>query len=539
MYRTISAAAVVALVASGAISTAASADSTPAKTVNTVGYFTPDGTRGTVNLADTSGAAVVPGGTSPLVVSLGDSYISGEAGRWAGNVMAVGAYDRADALGTDAYDDVPGAEAIDGCHRSRQAEVNFSGSGATSVNLACSGATTMSVSGSEWKPGIDFAATPLRNGATGYGQAQLLKNLVAANPGRVRMVLLSIGGNDFDFGTIVKSCAKAFISGRTPCSKNRAVTDKVADKNVATQRAAIAAAIDRVIQAVGSNNNQPWTLVVQDYPSPIATRDTIRYGQNTWRWYLGGCPMYDKDLDWANREALQRINDTVQAAVNLQRQAHPEVAIEFLELQDAMKGHRLCEQNVYPLDLPGGPVRKWTQTGAVDTAEWIQEIRIAGALSRDIAIWPFQTQESLHPNYWAQLAYQNCLSQVYGTGRSITGGWCVYAGPGLNAKGRPNMTLLTQPMRVKKVGQVTSVKASTAGAHRVKVTWRKPAKATAETRYEYRVKVGSTWGGWLSAGTSRAVIVSTPTKKAYTVKVRVFGNAVKKTDATVRFAGRR
>lgn len=536
MHRTVSAVGVMALVASGATMTPAIADSTPAATVNTVGYSTPDGTHGTVNLADAGGSAVVPGGQSPLVVSLGDSYISGEAGRWAGNVMAVGAYGRADALGFEAYNDVPGAEAIDGCHRARKAEVNFSAPGATSVNLACSGATTKSSLGSDWKPGIDFAAQTLPNGATGYGQTQLLKNLVSANPGRVKMVLLSIGGNDFDFGTIVASCALAFISGDVPCSKDPKVTAKVGDANVAAQREAIANAIDRVIQAVGSNNNQPWTLVVQDYPSPIATRDTIRYGQNTWRWYLGGCPMYDKDLDWANSQALTRIDATVQDAVALQQKAHPQASIEFLELQDAMKGHRLCEQNVYPLDLPGGPVRNWTQTGAVDSAEWVQEIRIAGKLSKEIAIWPFKTQESLHPNYWAQLAYQNCLSQAYGDGTSISGGWCVGAGPGLDAKGRPKMILLQTPMGDKKVGKIVSVKAVKSGKRQVKVTWNKPSKANASTRYEYKVRVGDKWGGWLAAGSARAVVVATPSKKKYSVKVRALGAS--KGSPTVRFTGR-
>ena len=46
----------------------------------------------------------------PMIVSLGDSYISGEAGRWAGNAYALADFPFTDALGSDAYDDAPGGE---------------------------------------------------------------------------------------------------------------------------------------------------------------------------------------------------------------------------------------------------------------------------------------------------------------------------------------------------------------------------------------------------------------------------------------------
>src|ERR671916_3524155 len=79
-----------------------------------------------------------PGVGTPTVVTLGDSAISGEAGRWAGNTN--GSPSRVDALGSTAYDDVPGGEAIPGCHRSKAAEIHIGT--AESKNLACSGART-------------------------------------------------------------------------------------------------------------------------------------------------------------------------------------------------------------------------------------------------------------------------------------------------------------------------------------------------------------------------------------------------------------
>src|SRR5579872_6891154 len=81
-----------------------------------------------------------PGSGSPWIVSVGDSYISGEAGRWAGNTNTGEQY--IDALGPTAYYDNPThtAEQIYRCHRSASAEV-YTGV-VNGYNLACSGAQT-------------------------------------------------------------------------------------------------------------------------------------------------------------------------------------------------------------------------------------------------------------------------------------------------------------------------------------------------------------------------------------------------------------
>src|SRR3954467_4608931 len=107
------------------------------------------------------------------VVALGDSAISGEAGRWAGNTN--GSSSRTDALGPTAYYDAGSGEAIPGCHRSRSAEVHIGG-GITSVNLACSGARTTTHTGSDgaFKPGIDFYSS-----GANKGQALMLQELAA------------------------------------------------------------------------------------------------------------------------------------------------------------------------------------------------------------------------------------------------------------------------------------------------------------------------------------------------------------------------
>ncbi len=96
-----------------------------------------------------------PGVGTPWVVTLGDSYISGEAGRWAGSSNASSS--RADALGSTAYYDNAGGtgETIDRCHRSKSAEA-YVGGGVNGLNLACSGAETATSNGDNFKPGLDF-----------------------------------------------------------------------------------------------------------------------------------------------------------------------------------------------------------------------------------------------------------------------------------------------------------------------------------------------------------------------------------------------
>ena len=99
-----------------------------------------------------------PGVGTPSVVAVGDSAISGEAGRWAGNTN--GSSSNVDALGPTAYYDNSSntAETIPGCHRSKSAEIGIGG-GVQSANLACSGAKTSTTpysSGSNFKPGLDF-----------------------------------------------------------------------------------------------------------------------------------------------------------------------------------------------------------------------------------------------------------------------------------------------------------------------------------------------------------------------------------------------
>jgi hypothetical protein len=369
-----------------------------------------------------------PGSGSPWIASLGDSYISGEAGRWAGNTNDSSS--KTDALGSTAYyDNAAGtAEEIERCHRSKSAEV-YIGGGVSGKNLACSGATTSTTNGDYFKPGIDFY-----DGAGGQGQAKQLQTWATTH--NVKMVSLSIGGNNFNFASIVQSCVVDFLTSpswwKDYCNDDSSVTANFTSANIATQTTAIKNAILNVRTAMSNAgySASQYTIVVQGYESPLPTSSGMRYSQSGYtRQNTGGCGFWDNDLNWANATALPTINAAVQNAVT----ASGLTNVAYLNLSTAFNGRRLCENTVGLLEEQG--LANWTVSGAVDKSEWIEQIRTVSTV-----FGPYYVQESLHPNYWGQLALRNCIRQAY-NGGTPRGGTCTRGANGLNGYGEPNMSV--------------------------------------------------------------------------------------------------
>jgi hypothetical protein len=370
-----------------------------------------------------------PASGTPTIATLGDSYISGEAGRWAGN--SNGSSSSIDALGSTAYYDNASntAETISGCHRSKSAEA-FIGGGVNAVNFACSGAKTASALGSSWKPGLDF----YDDGAGHVGQAKLLQSYAATH--NIRQVDISIGGNDFNFASIVQSCVQDWLLSpswwKDFCNDDSSVTANFTAANVAAQRAKIKNAILNVRQAMlnAGYSDSMYAIVVQDYESPIPLGSGFRYGETGYtRQNTGGCGFWNGDANWANNTALPTINNAVKGAAADTGLSN----VKILELQSAFNGRRLCENTVGLLEEKG--LSSWTNAGAVDKTEWINQIRTVSTV-----FGPYQVQESLHPNYWGQLALRNCVRQAY-NGGAPRGGTCTIASSGLTSSGEPNMSL--------------------------------------------------------------------------------------------------
>lgn len=371
-----------------------------------------------------------PGVGSPWVVSLGDSYISGEGGRWAGNSNSSSA--SVDAGGAAAYYDNAAhtAETINRCHRSTAAEIHIGG-GVNSLNLACSGAKTSTFISSDgyFKPGIDFY-----NSGGNQGQALMLQNFAATH--NVKMIQLSIGGNNFNFADIIQSCVSDFLLSpswwKDYCNDDSSVVANFTTANITAQQNAITGAINNVKTAMANAGytTAQYKIVVQTYPSPIPNGSGFRYSESGFtRQSTGGCGFWNNDANWANATALVKINNAVKGAATT---ANGSGNVVVLDLAAAFNGRRLCENTVNLMENSGKA--NWTVAGASDATEWIAQIRTVSTV-----FGPYYVQESLHPNWWGEKAIRNCVRQAY-NGGNVRGGVC-NRGTGLNANGEPNMTL--------------------------------------------------------------------------------------------------
>jgi hypothetical protein len=372
-----------------------------------------------------------PGSGTPTVVSVGDSYISGEAGRWAGNASSES---YVDALGSTAYYDnsTNTGETIPGCHRSKSNETVIA-VGTAGKDLACSGATTATQpysSGNDFKPGLDF----YDDGAGHQGQAKMLQAYATTH--NVKLVAISIGGNDYNFSGMVTDCVEDFLYSPSwypdYCYDDSVVTSEMTSSNVTAKTAAIKQAILNVNTAMrnAGYSSSMFTLLVQDYPSPIPNASGFRYSQSGYtRQSTGGCGFWNADANYANATILPTIDNSVMNAAAQTGLTN----VKTMELRAAFNGRRLCENTVSRVDDTS--YSSWSAPGALDHIEWFQGIRTVTTSYTD-----YYVQESLHPDYLAQLALRSCVRQAY-NGGTPRGGTCALSGTGTDSYGDPKMTL--------------------------------------------------------------------------------------------------
>jgi hypothetical protein len=370
-----------------------------------------------------------PGVGTPTVVSVGDSAISGEAGRWAGNTNDSSS--KVDALGSTAYADNGTSEAIPGCHRSKAAEIHIGG-GVASRNLACSGARTYTQaysSGSDFKPGLDF----YDDGAGHIGQAKALQQYAATH--NVKMVVALIGANNYGFADIVQQCITNWLTSPSwwpnYCSDDSSVTSKFTASNQSLITSQVAGAFQNLRTAMRNAGyaDNAWSLLVQTYSSPIPRGSGFRYAQSGWtRQDIGGCGIWNRDADWANDTAVTAMNNSARNGATQSGLTN----IKVFNAQNLLVGHRLCENTVGLLEEVGVP--SWTAANAADRTEWVSQVRTVTTI-----FGPYQLQEGIHPSYWGQLALRNCVRQAYNGGAPRSGA-CSSTG-GRNALGEPNTAL--------------------------------------------------------------------------------------------------
>ena len=379
---------------------------------------------GVTTTAAAASPQVAPPGPS-WVVTVGDSAISGEAGRWAGNTnMSSWRHD----TGADAYFDnaTNSAETTPGCHRSKAAEAHIGD--VNSLNLACSGARTYTQTGGDFKPGLDWY-----DGPAGKSQVVQLQEFAAAND--VDAVTILIGANNFGFADIVQQCVTNWLTSpwwwKNYCNDDRSIKNRFTSSAVDTRTNEVAGAIANVATAMSNAGytSDDYTVIIQTYWSPIPRGSDIRYSERGWtRQSVGGCGIWNRDANWANDTAVVKMNQALTDGVV--RSGIDNYVV--LDMSRSLDGHRLCEKGVGLLEEVG--LGAWTDAGAADATEWVSQIRTVTTI-----FGPYQLQEGIHASYWGQLAMRNCLRQAY-NGGSVRGGQCVSTG-GVNANGEPNMAL--------------------------------------------------------------------------------------------------
>lgn len=371
--------------------------------------------------------------TEPWVASLGDSFMSGEAGRWAGN--SDGSSSLVDALGPTAYFDAPDgkSELIPLCHRSKSAMVHIGDDGSPvregnavgSTNLACSGAQTKTMTeGGDFKPGLDFVG----QGTAKQGQAALLQDL--AEQRDVTMVLVSIGGNDFGFGGVIADCLEAYLEDAGYCSQDSSITGKIARTKVQEVTRNITTALQNVRKAMrqAGKKDGTWTLVVNLNPDTLALGGQFRYDEGYDRWYDGGCGFYDTDATWAGTKFVGTVRAAAAAAL---KAADIEGAV-LLDLSQLLDRRALCVDGTAQVGASAG-ADDWRSANAVDVSEWGNEVRAEDSS-------PYFEQESMHPNYWAQLAARSCVRQLYALPAKVNSS-CRRTDSGVTSRREPVVTL--------------------------------------------------------------------------------------------------
>jgi lysophospholipase L1-like esterase len=324
------------------------------------------------------------------IVAMGDSFISGEGGRWLGNgsepLGTRSGTDRAaygcGALGCG-YDParVYGSSEANDCHRSDVAPIESAPIVVDlKVNLACSGAKARDL----W---------PAAEGGTSHFREPPEADQLAgvARRDAVRMVVVTVGANDVGFGELVAECALDWA--RSPedeeATCHRDAEAQIRGELPAATRGITAAlrGVRRVMRGAGYARSD-YRLVAMGYASPFPEGRWFRYPEDGWsRLTEGGCPVWNADADWAADRA------TVDLAEALEDGAAAGGA-EYLDLADAFDGHQLCDRRSRRVG-PDGP--------SPLTAEWFRRLSFAQG----------STRESLHPNAYGQRVMGTCLGLLF------------------------------------------------------------------------------------------------------------------------------
>jgi hypothetical protein len=221
-------------------------------------------------------------------------------------------------------------------------------------------------------------------------QADQLAAVAAGN--NVKLITLSIGGNDLGFADVITTCAKDYLIWYSYCHDDQ---QAVIDAKMDTAMAGVSQSIESIRAAMSGAGYAPgsYRFVLQSYPSPIPRSSEMRYPESGWsRASTGGCPFWDADADWARDTVIPEISDHLAAVAQAE-------GVEFLDLRDVLQGREVCAQSTAMATTGAAP--------SAATSEWARFVDTGMSASQGTV------QESMHPNYYGQLALGRCLSLEY------------------------------------------------------------------------------------------------------------------------------
>lgn len=372
-------------------------------------------------------------------VVLGDSFSSGQAGRWRGNAIVpqgggvFGGNPFIQTFGTDGasqdggnsgwvdpvhWDSVYEPGSIhNGCHRAYSAPIQqlrqpyfplppfqIRGPFPEVVNLACSGARNKHL----W---------PLEHGGESQEdqapQITRLDSLMQSND--VKLIVVGIGGNDMNFSNMIQSCIVAWATKHWTFKDNANCfvdihegLDSVLHENYGK----VAKTIDLVRQTMtnhGKSDPDDYRIVLMGYPNIVAGISSNRYADKDRREH-GRCPFTGPDSGYIDERMMPKFNAMYKAL------AH-EKSVDVIDPESVLYGHRLCEH---------GSLRARPETQATpENMEWVRYIDhsldVNGGLSSLVdllfdsfgsPIYPGEQgrfTEAMHPNQFGQEALGSCI----------------------------------------------------------------------------------------------------------------------------------
>ena len=357
----------------------------------------------------------------PLAISIGDSFISGEGGRFAGNIYDSRESDKAqdkgphnkgnnsnvDAWGghdfKETYTHDSEHEYIDGnqeCHRSDSAEIQSTKKafGWTPVNLACSGATSSDIL-KDWY--LDEEP-----------QVKQLAKLANDPKYDIKAVVVSIGGNDVGFSDLMSKLVQitdtnspedqSWKNKLNPFVKKKNIWEEYAE-NISEVSAKITTTLNTITDTMRSAGyeDDTYRFVYQSYTNLFAGSNNrymaVDSKSQLKRLESPGVPLSNYTVDYSRSTMVPALTAMTREGWWVAKNKN----IQFMNVTNAFEGHELSSKSTEQI------LAKQNKVPNPATAEWVVPINsnfIVGSIAKTSRHF-----ESFHPNRFGQEAYGTCL----------------------------------------------------------------------------------------------------------------------------------